>query len=62
MGSCISRIYYNLGITSPYNELDYIDCEKGYLVTVESDNESAGSIIVHDGDFDSFLYGSNKKD
>ena len=62
MGLCISRIYYNLGITPPYNELDYIDCEKGHLVTLNSDNESTSSIIVHDGDFDSFLYGSNKKE
>ena len=62
MGSCVSHIYYHLGVAVKQNESDYIDCETGYLVPVDSDNESTGSIIVHDGEFDSFLYGSNKKD
>lgn len=63
MGSCLTKIYYNMGYMSPYNEMDYVDCEKGLKVReyrYDSDNESTGSIVIHDGEFDSFLYGKTK--
>ena len=64
MGTCLTKLYYNLSFTAPYNEMIFIDCEKGLHYrghTYDSDTDSTDSIIIHEGEFDSFLYGNKNE-